>query len=279
MSIHENGTLRAQDGTLLFFSRDIPDNPKAVLVIIHGLAEHSGRYDYVVEKFTGAGYAVYRFDNRGHGKSGGDRGYLESFHDFLDDADLVIDKARVDFLSLPVFVLGHSMGGFIAAGYAAKYPGKVAGQIFSGAAVRVLPGFEYLQNEEYRARGREILPNALGHLVSRDQGIVAAYAADPLVQKEFTLRLAGAVWKDGVTWLKVNAVAITVPALVLHGADDKIVPAGDSEWLYEAVSSKDKKLKLYPNLYHEILNEPEKDEVIADILAWLDSRVAANPNR
>lgn len=273
MAVSDTGFLKSSDGTDIFFSRDVPDTPKAVVVIVHGLAEHCGRYEYVVRALNAAGYGVYRFDNRGHGRSGGDRGYLESFHAFLDDASVMVEKAVAENAALPVFVLGHSMGGFIAAGYAAKYPGRVRGQVFSGAAVRVLPGFEYLQHEDYRPKGRDMLPNALGHLVSRDAAVVAAYAADPLVQKEFTLQLAGTVWKDGVAWLEKNAAAITVPALVLHGADDKIVPPGDSEWLYAAMASDDKKLVLYPELYHEILNDPEKDAVLADITAWMDARV------
>ncbi|MDL2272114.1 alpha/beta hydrolase [Desulfovibrio sp. OttesenSCG-928-I05] len=269
---HEDGFLKSKDGLDIFFQKDFPANPKGVLVIVHGLAEHSGRYDYFVSKLNGAGYGVYRFDNRGHGKSGGERAYLDSFHEYLDDANMLAEKALAENPDLPVFLLGHSMGGFIAAGYGAKYPGRVKGQIFSGAAVRVLPGLESLQTEEYRVRAHEALPNALGHLVSRDQDIVRRYAEDPLVLKEFSVGLAGGVWKEGVAWLAENAQAITVPALILHGADDRIVPAGDSEWLYGAISSKDKELKLYPALYHEILNEPEKDSVIADILAWLDKQ-------
>lgn len=270
--LYEHGTLKAKDGLDLYFCKDIPDNPKAVVVVVHGLAEHCGRYDYVTRAFNQAGYGVYRFDNRGHGRSGGERAYVDSFHDYFDDADVVVEKARADYPNLPVFLLGHSMGGFIAAGYGAKYPGKLRGEVFSGAAVRPLPAFAFLDDmENYRARGREALPNALGHLVSRDPAVVRDYAADPLVLKSITLQLAGAVWKDGVAWVGGHAAFIDAPCLILHGGDDRIVPPDASQWLHGNVSSRDKTLKMYPGLYHEIMNEREKDEVLTDIVDWLDA--------
>ena len=129
------GKLKSFDGTELFYRKDVPEKPKAIVVIVHGLCEHSGRYDYVTEKFNEKGLGVYRFDNRGHGKSGGDRGYVEDFQHFFDDADKIVELALKEQKDLPVFMLGHSMGGFIAAGYGMKYPGKLRGQIFSGPAL------------------------------------------------------------------------------------------------------------------------------------------------
>ena len=272
-SIHEYGSIQARDGLELFISRDIPENPRAVLVIVHGLAEHSGRYDYVAEKFQNAGFGVIRFDNRGHGKSRGDRAWIESFQEYIDDANSVVNRTAEEFAGIPLFLMGHSMGGFIATGYAIKYPGKVQGQIFSGAAVGPLSAFDFLRDMDYKAHGRDPLPNGLGHLVSRDPAVVSAYAQDPLVLKSITTQLAGSVWKDGVAWIEANAHTINVPALILHGGDDQIVPPAASEWLYNQIASTDKSLKIYPGLYHEILNDPEKDQVISDIVAWVQERI------
>lgn len=266
-------TLKTSDGLDLSLVKNIPQNPKAMIVIVHGLAEHNGRYDYVVSKFNSQGFGVYRFDNRGHGKSQGERGYVESFHQYIDDTAQVVDVAVAENTGLPVFVLGHSMGGFIATGFAIKYNGKAKGQIFSGAAVRPLPAFDFLKDMDYKSKGREMLPNALGHLVSRDQNVVKAYADDPLVLKKVSTQLAGTVWKDGVAWIAENVSKIKVPALILHGDDDKIVPASGSVWLNETISSSDKTLKLYKGLYHEILNEKEKDEVLKDIFDWINKHI------
>ena len=102
---------------------------KTSWIIVHGLCEHSGRYDYVTAKFNACGYSVYRFDNRGHGRSGGDRGYVNDFNEFIDDAEKIVDMVKKANPKIPVFMLGHSMGGFITAAYGVKYPGRLAGQV------------------------------------------------------------------------------------------------------------------------------------------------------
>ncbi len=264
-----HGVLKAKDGLDLFYCKDIPENPQAIVVIVHGLAEHCGRYDYVTAAFNKENFGVYRFDNRGHGKSGGERGYVEDYNEYLDDAHLVVEQAKTDYPTLPVFLLGHSMGGFIAAGYAAKYPGSVKGQVFSGAAVMPLPAFDFLNNMDYKAVGKDRIPNALSAVVSRDPAVVRDYDNDPLVLKDFTMQLAGTVLKDGVAWVQENVGRINVPCLILHGDDDQIVPKESGQWLHDNITVADKTLKIYPELFHEILNEKEKDQVLTDIIDWL----------
>ena len=113
----------SKPGVELFTAVDEVENAKGVVLIVHGLAEHLGRYDLVTQELNGAGYTVYRFDNQGHGRSGGERGYLDDFNLFLDDTDILVEKIRAEQYGLPIFMLGHSMGGFITAGYGVKYPG------------------------------------------------------------------------------------------------------------------------------------------------------------
>ncbi len=264
-----HGVLKAKDGLDLFYCKDIPNAPHAIVVIVHGLAEHCGRYDHVTAAFNKEGFGVYRFDNRGHGKSGGERGYVEDYNEYLDDAHLVVEQAKADYPNLPVFLLGHSMGGFIGAGYAAKYPGNVTGQIFSGAAVIPLPAFAFLNDTDYRTVSKERFPNALSTLISRDPSVVSDYENDPLVLKDITMQLAGTVLQDGVAWVQENVGNICVPCLILHGGNDQIVPKESGQWLHDNINVVDKTIKIYPELYHEIMNELEKEQVLTDIIDWL----------
>lgn len=215
--------MQVADDVSLFTVTNAVPSPKGVVVIVHGLAEHQGRYDYVVSKLNAFGYSTYRFDHRGHGRSDGERGYLEDFNIFLDDTDKIMQQAAEENPGLPLFMLGHSMGGYIAAGYGVKYPGKLQGQIFSGAAAIVLPIFEGLREVDFNTDQRTMAPNALGHLICRDQTVVQDYADDPLVLKEMTQKLLGEVFITGAEWLMKNMEAHKTPCLVLHGGGDEIV--------------------------------------------------------
>ncbi len=271
--MHEEKMISAPDGTQLFHVRDIPEAPRAVIVIVHGLAEHGGRYDYVVQKLNDFGYGVYRFDNRGHGRSGGKRGYLDDFHQFIDDADLFVELAAGEHAGIPRFMLGHSMGAFIAAGYGVKYPGKLKGQVFSGVVATALPLFDPLKDMDVEKAPETPIPNALSQLICRDPEVVEAYENDPLVLRETTLKLLTSVLFDGVAWLQENLKNYTYPCLILHGGDDRIVDKSSSQYLYENIASEDKRIKIYEGLFHEILNEVEKDQVLADIRSWIDERI------
>jgi len=261
------------NGVDLWITSSLVEKPRAIVIIVHGLCEHAGRYDAVVERLNASGYSVYRFDNRGHGRSGGARGFIENYLDFIDDADKVVGMAKQDNPRVPAFMLGHSMGGFITAAYGVSHPGRLSGQILSGAAVIVLPLFKDLESFDYNADPLAPIPNSLSSLISRDPGVVKAYAADPLVLKEFTTKMMGEVFLSGAKWLMENMGAYTYPCLILHGGDDQIVPADASRYFYEHIGSTDKQLKIYDGLYHEILNEPEKETVIQDIRAWIEARI------
>lgn len=269
------GKLKSFDGTELFYRKDIVENSKAVIVIVHGLCEHLGRYDYFTKRLNETGYTVYRFDNRGHGKSAGERGYVDSFQDFFEDADKIVNMAIEENKHAPVFMFGHSMGGFITAGYGMKYTNKLKGQILSGAAVIELPIFEDLKRNNYfESHPMEKSPNALSSLICRDKKVVEDYDNDPLVLKETNLKLLGEAFVKGPTWIKENVKNYTYPCLILHGENDQIVIREASKWLFENISSKDKNIKIYPKCYHEILNEKEeKHIVIEDILNWIEAKL------
>lgn len=269
------GEFNTFDGTKLFYSKDIVESAKAVVVIVHGLCEHLERYNYFAKKLNDFGYTVYRFDNRGHGKSGGERGYVENFQDFFKDADELVDMALEENKGLPVFMFGHSMGGFITAGYGMKYKNKLKGQILSGAAITEPYAFKDLKKDNYfEKHPREKSPNALSKFICRDENVVKDYDSDPLVLKETNIKLLGEAFIKGSKWISENVKNYEYPCLILHGEMDRIVKNEASKWMFSNIHSDDKSIKIYPKCYHEILSEKEeKDDVIEDIHKWIEERI------
>lgn len=184
-----------------------------------------------------------------------------------------MEKIKAENPGLPLFMLGHSMGGFITAAYGVKYPGKLAGQVLSGAAITVLPLFEPFKEIDFEAEPRNKVPNALSDLICRDRAVVEAYDNDPLVLKETCQKLLGEVFINGATWLTDAISAYAYPCLILHGDDDRIVTAQASRYMHDNISSSDKTLTLYNGFFHEILNDPGWEDVLEDIRQWMDRRV------
>lgn len=258
------------DGTKLFFRKDVPETPKAIVVVVHGLCEHLGRYDYVAEKLNQSGFGVYRFDHRGHGRSEGKRVFFSDYNEIVDDVNHFVELAKKENEGLPVFLLGHSMGGYAVAMFGTKYPGKVNGIVTSGALTRlnaVPPGFLPIQQP-----ADTYFPNELGDGVCSDPAVVEAYANDPLVEKKISVGLYNTLYY-GVEWMKKNAKKFTDPALVLHGCCDGLVSEKDSREFFGDIASSDKTLKIYAHLFHEILNEPCRDEIIEEIVDWMNKRL------
>jgi acylglycerol lipase len=269
----ETKVIKAFDGIDIYSTKDAVKDPQAVLVIVHGLAEHSGRYDYVTRKFNEKQISVYRFDHRAHGRSGGVQGDNDDIGKFVGDTDLIVRRAVQENPGKPVFMLGHSMGGLIAASYGAMHGEVLKGQILSGAALDFLPLFGDLKETYTEAMGNEVMPNSLAAAVCRDPEVVKAYEEDPLVLKGVTLRLLHTTFNHGIQRLHDNILNYRIPCLILHGGNDLLVPHTASQWFYDHVASQDKTLKVYPDCYHEILNEKEeKDQVIADMVDWIAMR-------
>ena len=172
----------------LYMKKDVPADAKVICVIVHGLCEHQGRYDYLVGKFNAAGIGTYRFDHRGHGRSEGERTYYDSFHDMIDDAKAIVDLAKSEHPDKPVFLLGHSMGGFCVSLFGAKYPGAVKGIVMSGALTH--------DNRRLIAdvpAGQDVhgkLPNELGDGVCSVKEVVDWYGKDPITQVRSPLACA-----------------------------------------------------------------------------------------
>lgn len=276
--IREEFIIKAPDDIYLRCKKDIPDEPVAVVLIVHGFAEHLGRYDYFVEKLNENRIACYRFDNRGHGKSGGLMLHVENYDDYINDADLIVRRAKDEFPNLPLFMFGHSMGGFITAIYGEKFKDSLDGQILSGAATgeppQSNPVLKIVINTCNALFPKMRIKNDLSALISRDTDVVNKYRNDPLVHDKATARFFKQFVIEGIRYLKNNMKEYKYDCLILHGKEDKLVGYKSSENFYNNISSADKQIKIYDNLYHEILNEPEKDIVINDILTWLKNKIS-----
>jgi len=256
----------------------MPPLARRVIAVVHGYAEHSGRYDALGAWFAARGIAVHAYDQRGHGRSGGPRGHVSAFSELLDDVDRFVVAVRQDHPEVPLTLLGHSMGGLVVASLLAERRPAVDDAVLSGAAL-VRPEISRLRMS--LARGlRRVWPHAgLASGVdpaglSRDAGVVRAYLADPLVFRHMTCSLAVELL-DAIDRLSASADPIDVPLLVLHGADDPIVRAEGSRRFFARARGPGSELRLYPKLLHEIFNEPEQEEVMRDVLDWLEAREGA----
>ena len=258
------------DGVELYGKINKAENQKAVVVIVHGLCEHQGRYDYVTEYLVSKNVTVYRFDHRGHGRSNGERIYYDNYETMISDVNIFADLALSENPSIPVYMLGHSMGGYAAACYGTKYPEKLKGFVLTGAWTRDYKGIagnlpEGLEPMTYT-------DNELGDGVCSDPEVVSAYINDPFVEKKISMGLLYAC-HDGHEWLKEFADRFIDPVMILHGANDGLVSEKDSRAFFSEIGSEDKSLSIYSKLYHEILNEPCKDKILGHITEWLDERI------
>jgi len=248
-------------------------DPKSVLLLVHGYAEHSGRYARVADCFVGQGYAVYALDHRGHGKSAGRRGYFERFQLLVDDLDTFFGLVREREPGRSIFHVGHSMGGLLAAAYTIQHPDQVDGLVLSGPWLRATEGVSPLLqalsgiiSSLFPGTGVTRLAAAT---ISRDPEVVARYDSDPLNYRGQVPARAGVEMIKTARRVLRQAQAITCPVLIMHGTDDKLADPTGSRELYEAISSTDKTLKFWDGLYHEIFNEPEKMQVLSFMRDWL----------
>ena len=270
--IKEVAQVESFDGTILHRVKNLVSTPRAIVLIIHGLAEHHGRYDYLAGKLNRFGYSVYRYDQRGHGRSGGERGFFPRYDTLADDANVMVDMAREECPGSPLFVLGHSMGATSAVGFCIKYAGKVKGVVLSGALCADLK--HAMDTMPRDLHPMTPLPNQMSKLICSDAQVVKAYENDPAVLKEITAGLFMQM-KRCLAWFGSdrNLQKIKYPVLILHGGADMIVPPQNGRYLYDSISSTDKSIKIYDGMFHEILNEKAKDGVIEDIHGWIERRL------
>jgi acylglycerol lipase len=271
-----SGHLTTGDGLRLSYrERRLPE-ANAQILLVHGLAEHGGRYRVFEEFFADHGIGFSVMDLRGHGQSEGRRVWVPAFESYLADLDLFLRHVRSN--SQPVFLVGHSLGGLIAIRYAETRRAALRGLIASGAALRaaIAPprALTWLLRQINRLSSAAPVPGLVkaGQL-SRDPAVVRRYEADPLVPGYVTTGLGLAILEAGRLAL-AQVDKIEVPTLILHGGDDSVVDPNGSEELLSRLHVADRELKIYPGLFHEVFNEPERGDVLADVLAWIQARAS-----
>ena len=274
---HEDGFFEGVRGVRVYRQCWLPDgDPKAVLLVVHGLGEHCGRYTNVVNHLVPLGYALYGLDHVGHGKSDGAREYVERFEDFTDTLDIYRGMVTQAQPAKRLVLYGHSLGGLISTTYLLDHQAGLAGAVLSAPLSRVPDHVSAMTITMGRVLSR-LLPKA-GVLpldaaaVSRDPAVVQAYMDDPLVFHGKTpARLAAEIMR-AMQRVTAEAGKITLPVMIFQGSADRLDP-GDARFLYDTVSSADKTLKVYEGLYHETHNEPECAMVLHDIEVWLEAHV------
>jgi lysophospholipase len=279
---HDTGTFSGKGGVEIFFQKWIAPKAKAALVLIHGVGEHSGRYNNLLNALKGKGISVFAIDHRGHGKSHGKRGHIDSFMDYVYDLKLFVEYVKEENRGFPLVLYGHSMGGVIAAKYALTYQDDPSIVVLSSpgfAPAFTVPGWKKSVAAFFSARiGSLSMPTGLpSEDISRDSEVVKAYDNDSLVHGKVSARWYIEFMKAGEECL-ANASSVKKPLLVFHGTSDKIADYKASEEFYTNAGSAEKDLLLYDGFYHEVINEPEQDrnKALKDVTAWIIKQVGGS---
>jgi acylglycerol lipase len=250
---------------------------RSVIVVAHGLGEHSGRYAGLAEGLVGAGHAVYAHDHRGHGRSPGARANIDRFEHLVSDFGAFAGRAARQHPDAPVFLLGHSMGGAVAFAAALRLSAAVRGVVLSAPA---------LATADTGSGTRKLLARVLSTVapntgvwridaaaISRDPAVVRAYADDPLVHHGAVPARTVVELLDAMAGFLFQAPKLRLPTLVLHGTRDALVPVEATRPVYQALDVQKRTIKYYEGLFHEVFNEPERAQVLADLLQWLEARL------
>ena len=279
MATHEEGRFNGEGGLEIYWQAWLPAGaPRATVVLAHGASEHGGRYAWTGEQLAARGYALYAIDHRGHGRSAGDRAVIDRMANAVEDLHTLVEKTKGAQPQRPLVLLGHSMGGAVALSYTLEHEDALDALVLSGP-LAALEAASPVQ----RVAGRvlSVLAPKLGVVgidssaVSRDPEVVKDYDADPLnyhgkLPARTVAELSRAIdgYPDGVSRFKL-------PMLVMHGTADRLVPIAGGQMVADRAGSEDKTWKPYDGLFHEILNEPERQQVLDDMADWLDARFPA----
>jgi acylglycerol lipase len=276
---HVDGERTGTGGRKLYWQAWLPAGaPRAVVVVAHGGNEHGGRYTNLAERLTGAGYAVYAQDHRGHGRSEGARGMIERMDLVVGDLDDFVVLAAGKHPDVPLFLLAHSMGGCIGLVYASRHQDRLRGLVLSSPVADVGETPAALR---LAAKVLTVVAPKLGVIevpaggISRDPEEVRRYDEDPLVHRgKLPVRTAQEL-SIAIGDMERIAGAIAVPTLLFHGTADIVVPSTGTDRLEPLLGASDLTVRRYEGGYHELFNEPRevRDEVLGDVQAWLDARV------
>jgi len=279
---HSTGTFIGKGGIEIFFQQWEVANPKAILIIIHGLGEHSGRYGNLIDALQNKGIAIYGLDHRGFGRSGGKRGHVDSFMDYIYDMKIFVNMLKDKHPNKPVIMLGHSMGGVLALKYALTHAEDLDALILSSPglvpAIKVPAWKKNLAIFLSSKIPSLTMPSGLdATTISRDKEVVKQYLADPLVHDKVTPRFYVEMMNTIDECIN-RCGEVTLPLLLIHGTADALVLDEASKIVYEKAKSKDKTLKLFEGLYHETMNElePDRKKVLKFLADWIVDHAKKN---
>ena len=272
---HFESTRQTPDNLCIYYQHWLPEQPaKAVVCLVHGLGEHSGRYAHVASALNNTGYALLSFDLRGHGRSDGPRGHTPAYDVLMTDIDGLLDEAAARYSGLPCFLYGHSLGGNLVLNHALRRKPAIAGVIATSPAIRVaspLPASQVaLARVMNKVRPSLQMANGLAlEGLARDPEVIRAYTGDPLVHNKISVRLALGMLEGG-DWALAHAAEFPLPLLLVHGTQDTITSVKASQEFAAKVPGERCTLKLWEGFYHETHNEPEKAEVLRFMIDWLN---------
>lgn len=274
---HDETTWKTGDGLTLYHQSWAPDvSPRGVILLVHGLGEHSGRYAGLGEYFVHNGLAVLGFDLRGHGRSEGARGHTPSFEKYLDDIELLFEQADRQFNGIGRILYGHSLGGILVLNYAIRRKPDLKGVVSASAGLRTSIEEQALKVNMAKIFG-SLLPGVQlnsglqPRMISRDPQVVERYQNDPLVHFQASFGFAK-YSLEAIEWTFEHARDFPAPLLLIHGSDDLLAYPRGSQEFAELVAG-DCTLKIYTGLSHELHNEPEREQVLGDVMAWIDERL------
>lgn len=273
---HERGRVTTADNTELHWIETTSDRARATVLLVHGLGEHSGRYHHVVSRLQRGGYRVVAFDLRGHGESTGQRVYVRSYDEFMDDIWTIYRNVVEPGLDgHPLALLGHSMGGNLAMGFTLRHQDVVDALALSGPLLVAGSDINPVTATLVGALGRFVPRLGVQTLdaasISSDADVVAAYRSDPLVYNgKVTAGLAAALLGEMRTFPQ-RYPELTIPVLTMHGTADLLTDPSGSQHLADGAVNTEVTVKLYDGLYHEIFNEPSQSAVLDDLIDWLDT--------
>jgi len=274
------GEFASPDGIKIFYRQNQADPERGRMVIAHGVGEHSGRYGNVIERVIPKGISVWVPDHRGHGQSGGKRGHVLNFVQYLTDLRLSVDLARKNLPEgMPCFLLGHSMGGLIALYFAQRYPELIDGVIASSPCLGMvieIPAVKKILGSVMSCvwpgmtMGSELDATKISH----DENVVSAYKNDPLVHDRVSARFFTELLA-AMEAVNQQAATLGMPVFMQVAGDDHLVNARSSRQFFGKLTHEDKTLQIYDGMYHEIYNEQEdqKKRVLDDLEVWLEKHL------
>jgi acylglycerol lipase len=276
--IHDEGSFEGIGGEKVYFQFFKPKAYRNVVIYAHSMGDHSGRYLFPIEYFIDRKVAFYGLDHRGHGKSSGKRGHIDSFSNYLDDLSTFINIVRKREGDKQFFILGHGLGGLIVVRYIEEHPGFFAGAILSSSALKlrhtISPFMAYVGNKLSTYLPRFSMTNEIDPInLTHDKDVVKKYMEDDLVHNKVTARFFTEC-SHAMEVAFQKAETVTLPVLIMHAGADQVVSPDGSREFHDAIASTDKKLSIYPGMYHEIFNELDRVAVYKDIEKWISPRLA-----